>query len=351
MSKARRLMELLKQSKFTDSDLEEIGDMPAVRELAFRKGASFEKPALRHLARNRRLKFLSFSRTTLDATDLAHIAKAQGLLRLNLEHCHLPPAGLSKLLALPKLTDLWLESANVSDRDLASIGNLQGLKWLILSGTDVTDAGIQHLRNLRRLETLWLQRTRVSATCLDTLASLPRLKLVDSLFKGTSVTKADLEMAFEKRLSATRTSKPARSRDSTDSHDLRDAEGALKRFFKAMHDCEAKYAPKVFADDDTAFHDYEAEYAHLLSEHCTKKRRAYTRSGGISMSPRYDPLNEQIKETRQIRAGRVEIRTHHKGPPPNGGQQYAYVILKQGGQWRVDGVKRSSGGPFEPTLL
>jgi hypothetical protein len=108
--------------------------------------------------------------------DVARLADAPNLLKLEVWHGKHTDTGVSKLLAMPfaaQLTELALEGGATSDESVKPIAaKCLALKSLSLKGSRVTDEGIPALAALPKLELVNLGATKVTDEGAKRLAKL-----------------------------------------------------------------------------------------------------------------------------------------------------------------------------------
>ena len=131
---------------------------------------------------------LYLGRTRITDRALQHIAKIDGLERLDVGFCPITDAGLAQLPVSESLVQLNVERTKITDASLAHIAKMTGLRELDLSGCQITDTGLAKIAELKQLETLWLTDTPITDTGLKQLHGLVNLKFVD--VGGSRVTAA-----------------------------------------------------------------------------------------------------------------------------------------------------------------
>jgi hypothetical protein len=129
---------------------------------------------------------LYLGRTRVTDRALQHIAKIDGLERLDVGFCPITDAGLAQLPVSETLVQLNAERTKITDASLAHIAKMTGLRELDLSGCQITDAGLAKIAQLKQLETLWLTSTPITSAGLKHFHGLKTLKFVD--VDGTAVT-------------------------------------------------------------------------------------------------------------------------------------------------------------------
>lgn len=125
---------------------------------------------LRHLPRLRELGLVN-ARISDEAC--RHLATLQALEVLYLSGTHVTDAGLVRIARLRKLQDLRLEYCNITSDGIASLSALPELTFLHLGGTQVDDVGAETLARYPRLRSIVLDQTTVSDRGLKALARLP----------------------------------------------------------------------------------------------------------------------------------------------------------------------------------
>ena len=343
-SKKTRLAELLDQVEFSLSDLEEIGEMSALRELRFKPGSTFAKGGLAHLARVRNLQFLAFEESKLSARDLAACAACAKLRRLSLEGCSFPAKGLAALVEAARLKDLWLQRTAISDAGLVHLAGLSALDWLILDDTKISDRGLRQLVGLPNLRTLRLRNTRVTNAGVLALAAAPKVRFVLGCFAGTKVTQEGLDAAFAERRGAAKRGSAQRAPSPASAEDEAAASEVLRGFIKAVHAWEK--ACHKGSKEGRELGEFARDREAIFARSCTNKKRAYSEVAGYSVPPEYNPRTEKIQAVEAKSRSRIEILTRRRGA-----ERRLYVLLRKAGEWRIDSVKSTSGGAFRPAIL
>lgn len=118
------------------------------------------------------------------------LAKLSGLPRLRELRVHraiVSDQGLVHLRHLTQLRTLVLANCpRVTDAGLHNLRAMSSLRELSLRGTSVRGDGLAHLESLTKLETLLLAKTRIKDAALRHVTAFPRLEKLD--LAGTQVT-------------------------------------------------------------------------------------------------------------------------------------------------------------------
>ncbi|MEZ6132713.1 MAG: hypothetical protein R3C59_28940 [Planctomycetaceae bacterium] len=122
--------------------------------------------------------------------DLAALADASTLRKLELTKSAVDGAGLQHLTKLGDLYTLHLSGTNVADDALTHVAHLNGLEVLSLNGTRISDAGLENLEHLYRLERLFLDSTAITDVGLNHIATMTQLKELS--LKNLPITDAGL---------------------------------------------------------------------------------------------------------------------------------------------------------------
>jgi internalin A len=136
-----------------------------------------EKQLGQLLQKQKLLRMLWLSRTTISDSSLVRIGKLQDLHTLHLDATRITDKGLRSLIDLKYLFSLDLRNTDVSDSGLAEIKKLSNLGSLNLSGTKVTDAGILQLADIEWLQSVNVSKTKATENGKKALKELlPRLE-------------------------------------------------------------------------------------------------------------------------------------------------------------------------------
>ncbi|HEV3340267.1 MAG TPA: hypothetical protein VG125_07915 [Pirellulales bacterium] len=74
---------------------------------------------------------------------------------------------LADLIALPKLTALYVNNENITDAGMQHLARMTQLDVLDLRRSSITDRGLQQLESLKRLKVLCLAETQVTDAGVD----------------------------------------------------------------------------------------------------------------------------------------------------------------------------------------
>lgn len=126
------------------------------------------------------------------------LVAAKDLNNLTLSDCPLGDlAGWAALKKLPKLTNLFLLQAGVTDAGLKELGQLTQLTSLALDGSPVTEAGLAELVRLKGLKSLRVMDTQITEKAAAVLSQMKQLTYLGVSEKH--IGKADAE-ALKKAL-------------------------------------------------------------------------------------------------------------------------------------------------------
>jgi hypothetical protein len=125
---------------------------------------SYEDKPLRFITRFPHLRYVNFS-CGVDVTDagMANLKDVPELRKLSFGGFQerVTNRGLAYLRFLPKLQQLRLRGAPITDADLQYIEGMTELEELAIDG-GITDAGLTHLHGMKRLKLLDVRHTRVT---------------------------------------------------------------------------------------------------------------------------------------------------------------------------------------------
>ncbi|MDB4650145.1 hypothetical protein OAE37_00095 [Pirellulaceae bacterium] len=175
--------------------LEKVGEAKSIRNLSVFGSKAITDSGLEGLAKLSQLTSLHLFSVTLNGDGIAHL-RSLPLSELTLQSNNISAKSLRELGSLRSLTGLNIDCNQVDDSCLPSIGKLLNLKRLSF-GVDIdekkmggllTDNGIKHLEKLEKLEVLSL--TGHKAITDASLTRFAKMKKLRNLFTGgTSVTK------------------------------------------------------------------------------------------------------------------------------------------------------------------
>jgi len=157
---------------FKARDLEVLR-LTGVAEIAFEKIARFSS-----------LTELSLQSCQVSDADLQVVATMSGLKSLVVADSDITDQGLAFLTNLPNLVSLDLSHSDITGAGLQSIGSFKKLDELNLSGTAINDADLQHIP--RRLSSLVLAWCNIGDKATEYLKGMQRLRILD--LEETSVT-------------------------------------------------------------------------------------------------------------------------------------------------------------------
>ena len=158
--------------RFSDTGLEEIGDLWNLKELTLRQTAVRGHS----LASFRRLEALDVTLSRFDDEGMRNLAGATELRRLRLGDTLVTDAGLAHLGKLRKLEELDLHGTQISEAGIARLRHLSEMRKLNLMGVGLSDEGLAHLAGMRKLEVLNLYRAKISNAGLERLQQFRHLR-------------------------------------------------------------------------------------------------------------------------------------------------------------------------------
>lgn len=135
------------------------------------------------------LEHLHLFEASVEPGLFASLPRLKSLRRLSISIDHLNDAALAPLRGLP-LTELSIQTTQVTDAGMEVVGTLVGLERLYLSDLPITDAGIEKLASLSKLKWLILSYTEVTDVGLKAVARFSDLTNLN--INGTKVTDAGL---------------------------------------------------------------------------------------------------------------------------------------------------------------
>jgi hypothetical protein len=118
----------------------------------------------------------------------------------------------------------------------------------------------------------------------------------------------------------------------------REPEDVVRSFIVAMNRWENESARIFDAWEITPEHFNREAQEQVFNEFCTPKKRKYGRLGSFQQPPEYDPVLEDVMDSRTVSKSRVEVDTVRR--EMNTKTNYTYVLLKKGGAWLIDSLKR-----------
>ena len=137
-----------------------------------------------------------FGNTASDR-EMKYLAEFEHLTELDLDSAQVSDAGLEHLRGLKNIRKLYLSRTQISGAGLAHLEGMTDLQELRLEETAVSDAGLEHLRVLKNIRKLYLRRTQISGAGLAHLEGMPELH--ELRLDGTAV--SDSGLAHLARLS------------------------------------------------------------------------------------------------------------------------------------------------------
>ncbi len=352
MSQQKRIMELLQQTRLSDDDFVELGQMGTLRKLAFKAGARLPRRAFQHLQGSKRLQFITIEESKIAPADVEDLAAIPGLKHLHFVNCPVTNAAVKSLGGHPTLTQLWLKGSKVTDAALKHVAAIPNLRWLELDDTAVTDNGLPHLSAAENLATLGLRNTVVTDEGVLALAPLRKLELDPGQVTGTDVTEQGIDALFAARKTAelkNRATKRSASPVAENSHDTSSARQVLASFFQAMNQWELEsYRGSETGNRSDGTVDAQKwntfcqerldALQEIFEEHCTAKHRKYGRTAAFSCGnpPDYDLQTEEIVSVEIPTKSRIVVETKKTGVFR---KRCQYVLLKERDKWLLDNKK------------
>jgi Leucine-rich repeat (LRR) protein len=109
-------------------------------------------------------------------TTVPALVTLKELTNLSVSGCTLGDlAGWSALKKLPKLTNLSLTSAEVTDAGLKELGQVAQLTSITLDGSPITDAGLHELVRMKALQRLSVLDTKITEKAVPILSEMKQL--------------------------------------------------------------------------------------------------------------------------------------------------------------------------------
>lgn len=115
---------------------------------------------------------------SVDNELLTHIGKLTEVRQLDLSYGEIDDDGLCAISHLP-LTELWLQSTQISDNSAKTLSMMPTLDFLQLNSTSLSDAFLRDLQSLPQLDDLGLRGTNVTGDGMRYLSRHPSLSELD----------------------------------------------------------------------------------------------------------------------------------------------------------------------------
>lgn len=199
----RRL--LLRGGQIDDAAIHNLAELPQLEYLGLHDRAVTERglEVLGRLPNLQSFSFVAFQPASATPGSLLpgdsvidHLASTTTLKSLSLQFgVRITDAGFARLSRLPKLEELKLGSADITDEGLAYIGKITSLKTFelqphvtLISGSRsrLTDVGLRHLKGLTNLEVLSIPGGQFTDAGMAHLAGMTKLKRL-TLISASSV--------------------------------------------------------------------------------------------------------------------------------------------------------------------
>lgn len=175
----------------SDEAVAQLNGHPSLSVLKFEESSELSDAGVAVVADLPRLSDISIDNAAITDESLKQLSRSDTIRRIRVPRTQLTDRGVEYLLAAPQLELLDLvDCEGISDASLATIGQLPQLRNLRVSGSQITDQGLEHLSGLSKLAALGLQQTAVTDEGMAKLTALESLKEVN--LYGTPITDAAL---------------------------------------------------------------------------------------------------------------------------------------------------------------
>lgn len=176
----------------SDEAVAQLTGHPSLSVLKFAESRALTDTGVAVAAELPRLSDVSIEDAPITDRSLKLLSQSDTIRRIRMPRTQLTDHGVAYLLAAPQLELLDLvDCVGISDASLATIGRLPQLRNLRVSGNRITDRGVEHLAGLGNLAALGLQQTAVTDAGVTKLTALESLKEIN--LYGTPVTDAALD--------------------------------------------------------------------------------------------------------------------------------------------------------------
>jgi hypothetical protein len=133
------------------------------------------------------LQLLGVDSDLITDSGVANVARSKELISFGLTSKSVTVASIDHLQGLPNLRFLRCSGSQVNDSWIEHIAKLKSLKTLVLDDTGVTDEGLADLARLTKLEGLFFEDMPITDASLDQLHGMSNLKRIG--LHQTQVTK------------------------------------------------------------------------------------------------------------------------------------------------------------------
>jgi hypothetical protein len=177
LAKAKKLHVVeLQGAVVTDEAVKALAAATGLTELKLADG-DLTDDGVKALAALTKLQALTLTKTPkVRGTTVPALVAAKDLGSLSVSDCALGDlAGWSALKKLPKLTNLSLSRAEVTDAGLKELAQLTQVTVLTLDGALITDAGLSELARMKALERLSVLDTKITEKAVPVLSELKKL--------------------------------------------------------------------------------------------------------------------------------------------------------------------------------
>ncbi|GEM_PF-2860641 len=179
-------------SAVSSTGLKHLSSLASLRSLSI-KSESDSITGLESLSAAPHLYSLSLSGDQIDDQVLLGVSQLKQIRKLELQRPSASSDALRQLItALPSLTRLDVDGAELTSRTWSVVAGMQNLATLSAAGSNVTDQDLVEIRQLTNLTGLLIQNTETSDEGFGQLVSLSKLDFLR--IDGTRVTNRSLKL-------------------------------------------------------------------------------------------------------------------------------------------------------------
>lgn len=296
----------------------------------------------------KRPRTLEFDSVELTIEDMELIGQQTNLVGLVIHNCPLTDEHIKPLQHLSKMKNLTITSTNISDAALEYLAPMTKLEYLFVDDNKHIDgSGLAWLHDLP-IHCIWACRTSMNDDGLALAAQLPKLAVLRA--DGTQLTAEGLmsvatnpnleviaEDLFTPEQQATFQAEQRnlkKSKKEVNPEAKASAELVLTSFFKAMTNWELR-AYQVGINDPTMMEQCQS----IFDTYVVHKPRKGFRPNSLSISspPKYE--NHNIVDIEQVTRNKLYFYTVDRLD-----FKHRFLVVHQAGIWKIDEVKRMSGG-------
>jgi len=137
--------------------------------------------------------------------------------------------------------------------------------------------------------------------------------------------------------------------------DFDDPASVVSSFIQAMNTWEtdswlAERSCRATGDPFSYQADVRTKVDVIFSDFCTPRDRNYGRNGSFQNPPEYDPQHEKTVETTVDKVRKRAYVTTHREAVLGGGR-HRYTLIRRGGKWLIDTLKRERAGEWQSVIL